>query len=648
MIVGSFLFAFVIQSVFFSKSNWMLADLAYHRGVAYTMQGEMFQGEGPYAGLISYYGGLYPLGLGLAAEITGRTFDSVLSVGSWFGTLLMPAALLLLGWRLWRNDLFAIGFFMSLGTLAVPFTTNWDELWVESILPSGASYWPVYPRDIALALACIALWAVLSDSRRMRTIGLGLIVGLCLLFHAQMGILLAWFLILLAGWRAIRSRQPEPLIEVAMAGGIALAVTAWWWIPRLIAFLQSGTLLIADHASRVPFNPGLLQLLIGFGCAGVLALAAIVYFAIRRPSGTQAWIFVAWIAAFLPLIALSRVVPALDLFTERRLWLVISLAVMGLATCGIVVVTKRTPAVVLAALVIVTVALPSIPANQATVRRVRNAVNVAWRPGNAGMARQLDVAKWRVAMRQLNGLVRQQGRANVVTYDSYGAWAWSFSGAQVINLWTPGPFKLGFDPKKLTGKSYLERNSLLQAAFDAGPAGICALAASESADAILLRTYRGLVGLYDRSLASPYRLDPAERPDAPIVREVEPGVWYVDVNVRDGLRLQPGATLTIPWAAPDVSRLGLLVAADAFPGSDIVSIKTPTAEARIAGRVKEGLGWEYVDITGVEGGVTITALQEVEVLELTGFAPWTGSRIVAGDGPFVVRTGALCGPRVAP
>ncbi len=235
-----------------------------------------------------------------------------------------------------------------------------------------------------------------------------------------------------------------------------------------------------------------------------------------------------------------------------------------------------------------------------------------------------------------------------VTYDSYGAWAWSFSGAQVISLWTPGPFKLGFDPKALTGKSYLERNSLLEAAFDAGPAGICALASSEKADTILLRTYRGLVGLYDRSLASPYRLDPAERPDAPIVREVEPGVWYVDVNVRDGLRLQPGTTLTIPWAAPAVSRLGLLVAADAFPGTDIVSIKTPTAEARIAGRIKEGLGWEYVDITGVEGGVTITALQEVEVLELTGFAPWTGSRIAAGDGPFVVRTGALCGPRVAP
>ncbi len=46
MIAASFLFAFVIQSVFFSKSNWMLADLAYHRGVAYTMQGDDVPGRG--------------------------------------------------------------------------------------------------------------------------------------------------------------------------------------------------------------------------------------------------------------------------------------------------------------------------------------------------------------------------------------------------------------------------------------------------------------------------------------------------------------------------------------------------------------------------------------------------------------------------
>ncbi len=648
LIAGSFLFAFVIQSVLFARSNWMLADLAYHRGVAYTMQGAAFQGEGPYEGLISYYGGLYPLVLGWASEVTGKTFDSILSVVSWFGTLIMPAAFLLLGRRLWRNDLFAVGFFVCLGTLAVPFTTNWEELWVESVLPSGASFWPIYPRDIALALACIALWAVTSDRPRVRTIGIGLIVGVCGLFHAQMAILLAWFLILFASWRAIRSRRAEPLVEVAVAGAIALAITAWWWVPRVQAFAQSGALLIADHASRVLFIAGLKELLVAYGSAGVLAVFAVVILAILRPRDSQAWIFVAWIVAFLPLVALSRIVPSLDLFSERRLWLVMSLAAIGLATCGIVIVTRRMPAAVLAAIVVFTVVLPSVPGNFATERRVKNAVSVAWRPGSAGMARQLDVVKWRAAMRDLNTMVRTKGRALVVTYDAFGAWAWSFSGAQVISLWAPGPFKLGFDPKALTGLGYLERVRLLERAFDSGPTGICALASSQHADAILLRTYHGLVGLYDRSLASPYRLEPAARAEAPLSREVAPGTFYVDDNQRDVIRLDKGASLTIPWEAREVTELGLLVAADAAPGRNIATLRTGSTEVPVAGRPKEGIGWEYGAVPAVEGGVTITALEDLQVLELIGYAPWPGRRLAGGDGPFAVRTDEFCGAPTPP
>ena len=341
---------------------------------------------------------------------------------------------------------------------------------------------------------------------------------------------------------------------------------------------------------------------------------------------------------------LSRLAPSLDLFTERRLWLIMSIAAVGLATCGVVLVTKRAPTAVLVAIVIFTIVLPSVPGNLASVRRVRNAVEVAWRPGNAGMARQLDVAKWRAAMNQLNQMVRRDGRATVLTYDAFGAWAWSFSGAQVISLWTPGPFKLGFDPKALTGKGYLERVRLLQDAFDAGPAGICALAANEGADAILLNKYRGLVGLYDRSLGSPYRLEPDERVDAPLSREVAPGVWYVDDNQRDSIRLKKGATITIPWEAPEVTRLGLLIAAEAAPGRDIATVTTGSTVVPIDGRGTSGLGWEYVDVPGVSDGVTITALEDVGVLELTGFGPWPGTALPGGDGPFVVRPDALCEP----
>ena len=412
---------------------------------------------------------------------------------------------------------------------------------------------------------------------------------------------------------------------------------------------QSGVLLIADHASRVPFTAGPKELLIGYGCAGVLAAFGVAVLAIKRPRDSHAWIFVAWILAFLPLVALSRLVPTLDLFTERRLWLIISIAAIGLATCGIVVATRRMPAAVLAAIVIITVVLPSAPPNLASVRRVKNAISNAWRPGSAGMARGLDVLKWQSAMDQLNGMVRQQGRALVVTYDAYGAWAWSFSGAQVVSLWAPGPFKLGFDPKALTGLSYLERVRLLEKAFDDGPAGICGLAASQHADAILLQQYQGLVGLYDRSLASPYRLEPRERADAPLSRKIAPGTYYVDDNQRDVIRLDKGATLEIPWVAPEVTKLAVLIGADPYPGHDMATVRAGSTEKQIAGRPTQGLAYEYVDVQGVQSGVTIKALENIQVLELTGFAPWPGQPLPAvGDGPFVVRPVQLCGPLTQP
>ena len=79
-----------------------------------------------------------------------------------------------------------------------------------------------------------------------------------------------------------------------------------------------------------------------------------------------------------------------------------------------------------------------------------------------------------------------------------------------------------------------------------------------------------------------------------------------------------------------------------------MSLRTETAEVSIPGRLRAGLGWEYVDVPEAATGVTITALEEVRVLELTGFAPWTGPRLAGGDGAFVVQTAAFCGPPIAP
>ena len=44
------------------------------------MLGAAWQGEGPYVGLLSYYGGLYPMAFGGLAGLLGVSFDLALSI----------------------------------------------------------------------------------------------------------------------------------------------------------------------------------------------------------------------------------------------------------------------------------------------------------------------------------------------------------------------------------------------------------------------------------------------------------------------------------------------------------------------------------------------------------------------------------------
>ncbi len=640
---GSLVFALVVQSAFLARSTWMLGDLAYHRGVAYGMQGGMLQGEGPFAGLLSYYGGLFPLGLAFASLVSGATFDAILSVTSWIGTLMLPLAFAVLGRRLWPTDLLAVALLVLVGTVATPLTTQWDALWVESVLPSGSSFWPLYPRDIALALMCAGLWAVTSERRAARTIGLGVIGGLCLLFHAQMSLLLAWFLLVFVAGRAVAARRLEPLAELAVAGVVGLLVAAWWWVPRLLALRESGALLIADYAGRIEFRPGPAEFVIAFGVAGLLAVVGVALFVIGRSRGTAERLFAAWLAAFLPLVVISRLAPHVELFTERRVWLVLSIGIVGFAACALVHLARRAPATLAVALSIAIVVVPSLPGNVASVTRVRNATSVAWRPGNAGMARELDVPAWRRAMTTLNSLVRRDGRATILTYDAFGAYAWSFSGAQIESTWTPGPFKLGFDPERLTGLGYLERGRRLQSAFDGGAAGICALATSSGYGRLLLASRSGLVGFYDRSFAAPYRVEPAERPGAGLLREVSPGVVYEDLNGLDRLNLAPRAGVDVPWQAPEIEVVGILVGADALPGGTLLSMTTGSGTQVVEGRSGTGIGWVYLDVGGVEGGIRLEALAPIELYEIRGYAAWPGTGVVPPDGQFVIEPAHLCG-----
>ncbi len=643
LISATFVLAFFIQSVDFSRSRWMLGDLAYHRGVAYTIQGGMLEGEGPYPGFISYYGGLFPMILGFLSERLGRSFDIVLSAGSWFGTLILPSALLLLGRRLWQDRWFAIGVFVLIGTFAAPFATQPEKLWVESILPSASSFWPVYPRDIAIAILLVCLWALLSPRSRTRVLGVGLGMGACVLFHAQISILMAWFLFVYAVLRAISDRSARPLSELGAAGLVAATVSSWWWLPRAVALSQTDQVLLGNHPDRVPFRPDLAGLVEAYGISLILAVIAVIGLRRLLRDSQPMGVFVVWLVAFIPLVIVSGWVPNFDLFSERRVWLISSIGLVGLATGGVLLLARRLPAWALPALVAVTVVMPSIPGTIATHHRVRNAATVAWAPGGAGMLREINVPSWDVSMKTLNNMVRARGGATVMAGDANAAWAWSFSGAQVFSLWLPGPYKLGFDLEALTGRGFLDRVQTLQNAYDHGRAGTCELAKAEKMDAVLIETRGGEVVFYDRSLASPYRVEPADRPTTPAVRSVGPGITYVDLNSQDRIRLTAGATLHLDWVAPEIDRLGLVLVEPGQVTGPLVALRGGDEAAEFIGTGVRGTRWLYMEVPDGVDGVDITASHEVEVLRLVGLAPGPEFRPLPANGTVVATVDKFCG-----
>ena len=84
------------MTVPFLGKQWLLGDLAYHRGVTLSIDLAHPFGEGPIAGVMSYYGGLYHLLLaGISAF--GLTFAGAVGVLSLVWAVIWPISLLALG-----------------------------------------------------------------------------------------------------------------------------------------------------------------------------------------------------------------------------------------------------------------------------------------------------------------------------------------------------------------------------------------------------------------------------------------------------------------------------------------------------------------------------------------------------------------------
>ncbi|MBA3780021.1 MAG: hypothetical protein H0X16_12130 [Chloroflexi bacterium] len=639
-------FALFVQSGPFLRSNFILGDIAYHRGVAYTMQGGNLQGEGPYPGLLSYYGGLYPLLLGTGAEIVGLTFDRFLSAVSWLATLFLPLSLVLLGRRLWETDLLSIGVLTLLGTVAAPFAVNESSLWVWTILPSGANFWPLFPRDLALVLLVLVAWAVLAEARAARVAGTGLLLAVTVLVHLQIGIAAA---LLVAAWLAVgaaRERAPGLIADLGLIALIAAGASVWWWLPRLTTFSQSGRLILADFQGQSAFRMDLPGFVVQYGLVGLLAVGALLLLWRRHRPGPDLTIVAVWLAVLLPFVVLDRLLGGTDFFSERRVWLMASIPLLLLAAVAATWLVRRLPgwigATALAAVILLT-ALPATGATQAVVR-------AQWPSGEAA-GQVLPPSLWGPVWRELNRRVRRQGSYTVLTYDSNAAWTWSFSGAQIVSGWLPGYLKLGFDPEPLTGYSHRERLERLNGAFGTGLPGICELARKMSVDALLLERHDGLVGTYDLTPASLYRVDPADRADAPILQQIDPDTTYV-ANF-DRLRLKNGATFGLDWRAPNVRQLVVEVRTNERFEQPILRVSGTGEVVQLGQGAQPGYQRFTIQTPGGLGRpIEIRALRPFHLMRVTGYErlellDGLGGRQGSGgpDGPFLAAPRRLCGNR---
>jgi hypothetical protein len=635
-VAASLIFALVVQSGFFSFSNWMLGDLAYHRGVAYTMQAGLVEGEGPFRGLLTYYGGLYPLIVGTLASVFGTTFDTIVSVVSWLGGPVWVLAAWLLARRLWPSDGLTIGIFVLLATVAVPFSmdrTITGDVWVSSTLAASHAYWPVYPRDVALILMPILAAALLDPHRGRRVVSCGLLIGAMVSFHLELGPLAGLLAAAVIGWGALRDRQPRRLLDIVAVAGISLLVSAWWWIPRAQAVLAGGGLLIADYPLNVPLRLDVPTYLTSMGVVGLLSLIGFPLLLNPRFRSPAATLVLVWAATILLLIPFDRIAPDLDPVNERRLWVVFSIPATAAAALAAAQIARVVPRRVTVGLAIAAM-LSLGPGMKATL----DYVNAFWRiEGYAGHMAYDPSVWWPLWDRLHEENVNRRGIV-MATYDTYAVWTWSFTGAQQVSTWLPGAFKLGFDPEALTGMGYLERNQVVGRAFT-GRAAMCSVLPSLSATELLLDGSDGLVATYDRTPASDYRIDPRHRSLETINREVGPGIMYQDLSGFDQLELLPGGSYRIGWSDPDIRQIAIVAHLPAgTPGPMTVDVGGQVGRFV----ADSGAPTRYVLDTphGVQDGIVISASRRLRLFRVSGYAPVPG--VDAPDGPFLIDTESFC------
>ncbi len=496
--------ALIFDSAFFRHGGWLGGDHLYHGGVARNLQGGDLIGRDYYAGHLSYFSGLFHLVAGNGARLLGTSYDSLVSVASWWFGPLWIGALVLLARRLWPGDWLRAGYLVVLATFATPFATASSGLWLSSLLPSGHVEWPIYPRDFALLGGILVVWSVTSERWWLRTIGTGLLLAATVTTHPQLGALTAVMVIAVVVL-GDRRRTVRILQDLAVITGVGLVAGIWWWWPQLFAFLHDQPISYAFWPGHVALGLGPVALATRLGVLGPLGLGGLAVLATDRAWRDKRLVVVVWLGV-LAAALLALAVASSDFLPRDRAWVFAGPALAVAAAEGAAWLTRRLPLVMTPAVAIVVIAT-SIPALVQTADIVDN----TWRGPIVDNGLVFTASRWDPIWQQLNREVRADGGVRVTTYESYGAITWARSGATVFDLWLPGWFDPGYSVKKSTGISIADRAKLEMSAFARGLPGICSLARRAHTGDVLLERANGLVGTRDTWPAARFRSDRTTR-----------------------------------------------------------------------------------------------------------------------------------------
>lgn len=627
------LFAVVVQSQLFAVVHDMRGDLAYHRGVALTMTAGSWQGEGPVSGVMSYFGGLFPLVLGWSAEVTHADPDVLLSVVSWASTVTLPWALLVVGRRVWPGAVLEPALLVLVGTVGSSLALSRDAAWVYSVLPSGTNQWPLYPRDVAVVLLYAALATALGGPSSRRALATGLVCAVAIGTHAQVGAYATAVATVLVAvvHRSSGAAWSRSVLAAAASGLTAAVASAWWWWPRLLLARDIGGMDLRSHPLLPSLDTTPWGLLDAYGLVGVLGVAGLA--ATVRGTPVQRF-FGVWLLVLLPGVLAEPLLGDQGVITGRRIWLFAGIPLVVCAAAGAAWLLRRLPRDrALPALVLLAVCL-AVPSTIEVVQ-TRALVDASWQgPGD-----DLGADDWGATLSSLRSETRAGGGVVVVAPDNDAASLWEQTGAQPFSLLLNGRNKIGYDLERTTGTSYVDRVRLQQEAFAGGRTGLCRLAGRVGADRIVLRHADGLLGLHDLRPSAAFRVDPSDRDRSTIRRRVAPGVDYLDLNSTEVLSLEEGATIPVGFAAANATLLEV-----GFRGTstDAPLELVHRDGSRLAG-TRRLLHVEGFAVSGVPRGALLRATRPVQVSRVTAYEPHRLSRDVPGRGAVDLSTADLCG-----